>query len=135
MTERKLTRKQHVDYWIKESSENIKDMNGSIKSDRKINALICGHLVVEKMLKALSAARDVQIRKEHRLWIIAEQNGLWHTLTESQKNDLMEITRFFSSRYPDYRRRFYNLCKSRDNKGKYTYFNNCIKKLNGGIVI
>ena len=62
-----MTRKQHVDYWLHGASENMKDMRGAIKSKRRTNAMFCGHLVVEKMLKGLCAVRGTDIQREHKL--------------------------------------------------------------------
>ena len=56
-----LTLKQHVDHWVSSSAESLLDMEAAINSKRRMNALYCGHLSVEKMFKALLAARDTQI--------------------------------------------------------------------------
>jgi len=62
-----MTRKQHVDYWLKGAAENMKDMRAALKSKRRTNAMFCGHLTVEKMLKALCAVRGNRVYREHNL--------------------------------------------------------------------
>ena len=48
-----MTRKQHVNYWLRGAAENMKDMKAAVISKRRSNAMFCGHLVVEKMLKSI----------------------------------------------------------------------------------
>ena len=54
-----LTAKGQVDYWLKLSKESLLDMRAALRSGRRVNALFCGHLATEKMLKALYAAKRV----------------------------------------------------------------------------
>jgi len=48
-----LTLKKQVDYWLKQSNDSLLDMRAALRSGRRVNALFCGHLALEKMLKAL----------------------------------------------------------------------------------
>ena len=106
-----MTRKQHVDYWLHGASENMKDMRGAIKSKRRSNAMFCGHLAVEKTLKALCAVRGKSISREHRLLKIAKEAGLIDTLTASQQEELAIITGFnIEARYDDFKMRFNAIC-------------------------
>ena len=68
-----MTRKQHVDYWLNGAAENMKDMRAALKSKRRTNAMFCGHLAVEKMLKALCAVRGKRIYREHNLLKLAKE--------------------------------------------------------------
>ena|GEM_PF-5867210 len=52
-----LTAKQHVDYWLKGAYENMIDMRSNLRSKRRVASLFFGHLAIEKMLKALCAAK------------------------------------------------------------------------------
>jgi len=54
-----ITAKGQVDYWLKLSKESLLDMKAALRAGRRVNALFCGHLAVEKMLKALCAVRRV----------------------------------------------------------------------------
>ena len=106
-----MTRKQHVDYWLHGASENMKDMRGAIKSERRANAMFCGHLAVEKMLKGLCAVRNVDVWRDHKLLKLADNAGLTDLLTETQINELATITSFnIEARYDDTKKRFYDTC-------------------------
>ena len=108
-----LTLKGHVDYWIKLSSESTYDMRAALRSGRRTNALFCGHLAVEKILKALCAVRCVPTDQiwGHNLFKLASLAGLWVGLTVSQQTELATITTFnIEARYDDYKRQFTALC-------------------------
>lgn len=73
-------------------------------------SLFMGHLVIEKLLKAVYV-KNVGINppRIHDLLRLADLT-LIHT-TEMQKDDLDQITTFnLSARYPDYKHSFYNKC-------------------------
>lgn len=106
-----LTRKQHVDYWLRGASDNMKDMRSAIKSKRRSIAMFCGHLAIEKMLKGLCAVRGVDIQREHKLIKLATISKLIDTLSEEQEDELINITSFnIEARYDDYKRRFHAIC-------------------------
>jgi len=106
-----MTRKQHVDYWLQGASESMKDMRASIKSKRRVNAMFCGHLAIEKMLKALCAVRGVEISRDHKLLKLAKDSGYINELSILQQQELLTITSFnISARYDDYKRRFQAIC-------------------------
>ena len=109
-----MTRKQHVDYWLLGSAESMKDMRAAIKSKRRTNAMFCGHLAVEKMLKALCAVRGKKIYREHNLLKLAKKAGLIVTLNTAQREELLTITGFsIEARYDDYKLRFHATCTPR----------------------
>lgn len=104
-----ITVKQHVDYWLNSAAENMVDMRANIKSKRRVAALFMGHLAVEKMLKALCAAKRKPVIKEHTLLKLAKRADL--ELTEEQMTELSIITKFnISARYDDYKLRFHKQC-------------------------
>jgi len=106
-----MTRKQHVDYWLHGASENLKDMRSAIKSKRRTNAMFCGHLCVEKMLKALCAVRNIPIHREHKLLVLAKDSGHINQLSAVEQQELLTITSFnIEARYDDYKRRFHAIC-------------------------
>jgi len=106
-----MTRKQHVDYWLHGASESMKDMRGALKSKRRTNAMFCGHLAVEKMLKGLCAVRNIDIQREHKLIKLATISGLINTLTDAQEDELLNITSFnIEARYDDFKMRFHATC-------------------------
>ena len=104
-----ITVKQHVDYWVKGASENMTDMRINLKNKRRIMALFCGHLAIEKMLKALCAVRKVSILKEHKLLRLANHAGV--NLSPTQSLELINITDFnIEARYDDIKFRFHKQC-------------------------
>jgi len=106
-----MTRKQHIDYWLRGASENMKDMRAAIKSNRMTNAMFCGHLAVEKTLKALCAVRGKRVYREHNLLKLAKEADLIDMLTDSRQEELLTITSFnIEARYDDYKSRFQATC-------------------------
>ena len=82
-------------------------MGSLFKNGHYVWALFLGHLILEKILKALYVKRvDTNIPFTHNLAKIAEEAGL--PLIEKQKDLLDEVTTFnIKARYPDYKGRFY----------------------------
>ena len=108
-----LTQKGHVDYWMKLSNNSLLDMRAALRSGRRVNALFCGHLALEKMLKALCAAKNVPASKiwGHNLFKLANMIGLWDTLSSEQQVELTTITTFnIEARYEDHKMQFSHLC-------------------------
>ena len=75
-------------------------------------SLFIGHLVIEKLLKAVYAKLNKNMPyapKSHDLTFLASRIPL--ELTEEQEELLSIITRFnIDGRYDDYKNNFYNLC-------------------------
>ena len=85
------------------------DMRANVKSKRRVAALFFGHLAIEKMLKALCAAKCVVIPFDHKLLKLSKEAGL--VLSQAQEMELGTITSFnINARYDDYRQRFHQLC-------------------------
>ena len=82
------------------------------KEKRNTWCLFIGHLVIEKLLKALYAKNNKEAPhapKTHDLLYLAEKMNL--EVTEKQASSLVEITKFnLNTRYDDYKREFYNKC-------------------------
>ena len=73
--------------------------------------MFCGHLAVEKMLKAVCAVRNKRIDREHNLLKLAKEAGLIGALTTAQQEELLTITGFnIEARYDDYKQRFQASC-------------------------
>jgi HEPN domain-containing protein len=106
-----LTVKGQVDYWLKLSKESLLDMRAASRSGRRVNALFCGHLALEKMLKALCAVKRVPSNQiwGHSLVSLTHKANL--ILTNQQIMELGTITSFnLAARYDDYKRQFAQLC-------------------------
>lgn len=96
-----------INFWVASSSKDLKAMGSLFKNGHYVWALFLGHLILEKILKALYVKRvDTNIPFTHNLAKIAEEAGL--PLIEKQKDLLDEVTTFnIKARYPDYKGRFY----------------------------
>lgn len=75
-------------------------------------ALFMGHLVLEKLLKALIVQNNtdnISIPKSHDLLLLAEKA---HLTVDEQKADLLDMATAFNinARYPDYKQSFYKKC-------------------------
>ena len=101
-----------MNYWIESSDEDYKVMNVLYKNKKNSYCLFFGHLIIEKLLKALYAKNNKSAPhapKTHDLLYLAEKMNL--EVTEEQAKVLVEITKFnLNTRYDDYKREFYNQC-------------------------
>ena len=105
-----MTKEEKVNYWI-ESAEKDWIVCGHLfeKGDYSY-ALFFGHLVIEKLLKALFVNRFDEIPPfTHRLIYLAEKAGLD---ISSERMEMLEIITDFniSTRYPDEKFLFYKKC-------------------------
>ena len=98
------------DYWIVESEYDLKVAWDTFNAGNYSYALFFGHLVLEKILKAIYVDR----KKEHAPFIhnllkLAEISEI--SIDQAQKDALNEITRFnLESRYPDDKKSFRKEC-------------------------
>jgi HEPN domain-containing protein len=98
------------DYWIVESEYDLKVAWDNFNAENYSYALFFGHLVIEKILKAIYVDR----KKEHAPFIhnllkLAEISEI--SIDQAQKDALNEITRFnLESRYPDDKKNFRKEC-------------------------
>ena len=106
-----LTAKGQVDYWLKLSKESLLDMRAALRSGRRVNALFCGHLAVEKTVKALCAVRRVP---SNQIWghnLISLTQKANYTLSVQKVTELGTITSFnLAARYDDHKRQFATIC-------------------------
>lgn len=114
-----------MNYWIESSNNDYEAMNVLFSGGKYTWSLFVGHLVIEKLLKALYAKLNKNAPyapKSHDLSFLASKIQL--ELTEEQEILLNTITRFnIDGRYDDYKNNFYNLCNE-----EYTV--NSITKIN-----
>ena len=102
-----MTKDEIINYWLNSAGADLKAMNSLFKTGHYTWALFLGHLVIEKLLKAVYVKNiGANVPYIHNLIRISEEAKL--ELTEKQKDFLAEITTFnIKSRYPDYKGRFY----------------------------
>ncbi len=112
----------HVEYWSKSSKRDYRTMLGLFRIKRYSDSLFYGHIVLEKMLKALVVQKTKDIApRTHDLNILADLAGM--KIDKDDAEFLKTVTRFnIKTRYPDFKLNFYKACNF-----KYTSEN--IKKI------
>ena len=99
-----------VDYWVQTSDRDYHTVKSLFESGDYHWALFIGHLVLEKLLKALYVQEiDTNPPRIHDLCRLAEKCNI--PLDEQVLDKLEFITRFnLNVRYPDYQQEFYKMC-------------------------
>jgi HEPN domain-containing protein len=99
-----------INHWIESSDKDFKTMMDMYKTKNNNWALFIGHLVIEKLLKALYLKKTNDFPPLiHDLRRICEKANI--ELDGNQKINLDTISRFnINARYDDYKKSFYKLC-------------------------
>lgn len=101
-----------MNYWIESADEDYNVMQVLYNNKKNSWCLFLGHLVIEKLLKALYAKNNKNAPhapKSHDLLYLTEKIGL--DLIDRQEKLLNIITKFnMSARYDDYKKEFYLKC-------------------------
>jgi len=102
-----MSRDKYAAYWFEESEKDALVMKSLLKSGHYTWALFVGHLVLEKLLKAVYVKTiSIQVPRSHNLVKLAHDSDV--KLTEEQENFLFEVTTYnLKGRYPDYKQSFY----------------------------
>lgn len=105
-----MDKKDIMAYWVKTAIRDYQTMLNLYESKDYHWSLFMGHLVIEKLLKALYVKNsDDNPPRTHDLLRLAESAQL--EMTEEQKDMLDLLTTFnISARYPDYKQSFYKKC-------------------------
>ena len=115
-----------MNYWIDSANNDYETINILFAGKKYTWSLFVGHLVVEKLLKALYAKMNKTTPyapKSHDLSYLASKIPL--ELTDEQETLLNTITRFnLDGRYDDYKNNFYNLCTEEYTKESIDKINN-----------
>ena len=108
-----MTKREIIAHWAASSDKDFKAMGILLRNGHYAWSLFLGHLVLEKLLKAMYVKNvGTDIPFTHDLTKIAEKAGL--ELAESQKDLLDSVTTFnIRARYPDYKDRFYKKATKR----------------------
>jgi len=111
-----------IEHWRESSDQNYSTMQNLIKTKEYSWALFMGHLVVEKLLKALYVKRLLKHPVfSHDLLRLAKMADVELPLGYDEWLD--EITTFnLNARYDDYKQSFYKLCT-------VDFFNEWINKI------
>lgn len=107
-----MTKEKHIEYWIKSAEHDLDAMQGIFDAGKFDWALFVGHLVLEKILKALWVKHhmdDIPPKIHNLLKLYQDSN-----ISFLNKDDLLfldEVTRFnIENRYPENKLAFYRLC-------------------------
>ncbi len=105
-----MNKEELIRYWIESSDLDYKAMKNLYSSADYVWSLFLGHLVLEKLLKALAAKNNFgAVPKIHDLNKLAIAAGL--DVEESIKDSFDIISSFnIEARYPDYKKEFYKKC-------------------------
>lgn len=110
MTQNEFDNEKLISYWLNSSDDDFETMISLFENKRYNWSLFAGHLLTEKLLKALY----VKINGEfppflHNLYRLAEMCRL--ELDEDKKLFLVTVTAFnINTRYDDYKMSFYKKC-------------------------
>ncbi len=99
-----------INYWVETANRDYNTMLNLFKSKDYHWSLFMGHLVIEKLLKAIYVKNvDNNPPRIHDLLRLSEKAQIY--TTEVQKDELDLVTTFnINARYPDYKQSFYKKC-------------------------
>jgi HEPN domain-containing protein len=120
-----MTKDEIVKYWVEASEFDLRAMQNLFNSKDFVWCLFLGHLVIEKLIKAVAVKNDLNVvPKIHDLNKLANAAGL---VVDSELADLLDaITAFnIEARYPDYKKEFYK----KANNDFTLYYKNKIAEL------
>ena len=116
-----MDKKEHIQYWIKSSEHDLETAETLFQQAKYDWCLFIGHLVLEKILKAIFVKRSKEKNfppKIHNLLKLAELSDL--NLSDEIKLDLINFNDFnIEIRYPDYKLQFYKKCDETFTKNKF----------------
>ncbi|MFH1050595.1 MAG: HEPN domain-containing protein [bacterium] len=102
--------REHIEYWINGANDDIEVAKSLFNSGYYLWSLFIGHLVLEKILKALFVAntKSIEVPRSHNLLYIAELSGLELDLV--RKDLYFKINDFnIEARYPDKKSKLYSI--------------------------
>lgn len=110
MINKELDIKKIIDHWKDSSQKDYQTMRNLFKSSDYNWALFLGHLVIEKLLKALYVKhKKIHATPGHDLLRLASVIGM--KLTNEQEDWFDKLTTFnINARYDNYKQEFYKLC-------------------------
>lgn len=110
---------RQIDYWEKSAEHDLDTAESLIKEKKFDWALFMGHLVLEKILKAIFVKQKKLFPpKTHNLLMLLKEVGI--SIDEEEIDFFEEINTFnISTRYPDEQLKFYKLCTEEFTVPKY----------------
>jgi HEPN domain-containing protein len=118
-----MDKNDFISYWVESANRDYQTMINLYQSKDYHWSLFIGHLVIEKLIKALYVKNiNGNPPRTHDLMRLVEKAGI--ATTEEQKDTLDLFTMFnINVRYPDYELLFYKKCD-------YDFATKNIKKMN-----
>jgi len=110
---------KQVGYWKKSAEHDLKTAESLIKEKKFDWALFMGHLVLEKILKAIYVKKEeIFPPKTHNLLLLIKETGI--QIDEEDSDFFEEVNTFnISTRYPDEQLKFYKLCTKKFTTEKF----------------
>ncbi|OGU12726.1 MAG: hypothetical protein A2X61_10045 [Ignavibacteria bacterium GWB2_35_12] len=118
-----LTKEEHIEYWINSAEEDWKAVYSLLKGKNYVQALFFGHLVLEKISKAIWVKHNESNipPKIHNILKLLSQTPV--NLNQEQQEYLIEVNKFqLEGRYPDYLNNIFKICT-------LEYTENSLKKI------
>lgn len=105
-----MNKNELIKYWIDTSDKDYKTVENLFNSEEFHWGLFIGHLVLEKLLKALYVQNvDANPPRIHDLARLAEKCNI--PIDDQLLDKLEFVTRFnLNVRYPDYQQEFHKMC-------------------------
>lgn len=106
-----MKKEEYIEYWLKSSRKDYNTMMNLFDSKDYHWALFMGHIVIEKIIKAIFIQNNEENipPRIHNLLLLSEKAKLLPN--DSQKDLLDLITTFnINIQYPDYKGEFYKKC-------------------------
>ncbi len=99
-----------IKFWLESSEKDFKTMEDLFQTNNNHWSLFMGHLVIEKLAKAVYVKRTGNHPPLiHDIRRILEKAGI--DIEQNRKTALDSVTRFnIKARYDDYKQNFYKLC-------------------------
>ncbi len=110
---------KQVDYWEKSAELDLDTPKSLMKSKKFDWALFMGHLVLEKILKAIYVKKKETFPpKTHNLLLLIKEIEI--QISEEDSDFFEEVNTFnISTRYPDDQLKFYQLCTKEFTREKF----------------
>jgi len=123
-----VTKDELIEYWLSGSKLDEKTFCNLLKSRDNHWALFMGHIVIEKLLKALIVQNNeegVAVPRSHDLLLLAQKA---HLEVGDRQEDLLDLISTFNinARYPDYKQAFYKKCTNEYTKKRSAEINEVI---------
>jgi HEPN domain-containing protein len=126
---KKEDREKLVEYWQKTAKHDYKTMRSLFESKRYDASLFFGHIVLEKILKALIANNvGEHAPRTHNLPHLAKISGV---ILEDDESELLEEVSEFNieARYPEWKLEFYRRCTLSYSRKYFMAIESLYKKL------